>query len=49
MRKITEDEGEIGLVYNPPPEPKIVSRASAMQPLMAIVGPGFPGSPARNR
>jgi DNA-binding transcriptional LysR family regulator len=42
MRKITEDEGEIGLVYNPPPEPKIVSRASAMQPLMAIVGPGFP-------
>jgi DNA-binding transcriptional LysR family regulator len=42
MRKITEDEGEIGLVYNPPPEPKIASRASAMQPLMAIVGPGFP-------
>ncbi|WP_109478710.1 LysR family transcriptional regulator [Paraburkholderia sp. C35] len=42
MRKITEDEGDIGLVYNPPPEPKIVSRASRMQPLMAIVGPGFP-------
>ncbi|MFT0171393.1 LysR family transcriptional regulator [Paraburkholderia mimosarum] len=42
MRKITEDEGEIGLVYNPPPEPKIVSRASGMQPLMAIVGPSFP-------
>ncbi|WP_213309178.1 LysR family transcriptional regulator [Paraburkholderia sacchari] len=44
MRKITEDEGEIGLVYNPPPEPKIVSRASRMQPLMAIVGPDFPRS-----
>ncbi|BCZ83885.1 LysR family transcriptional regulator [Paraburkholderia steynii] len=42
MRKITEDEGDIGLVYNPPPEPKIVCRASRMQPLMAIVGPGFP-------
>ncbi|AMV46897.1 LysR family transcriptional regulator [Paraburkholderia caribensis] len=42
MRKITEDEGDIGLVYNPPPEPKIVARASRMQPLMAIVGPGFP-------
>jgi DNA-binding transcriptional LysR family regulator len=44
MRKIIEDEGEIGLVYNPPPEPKIVSRASRMQPLMAIVGTDFPRS-----
>ncbi|WP_341313580.1 LysR family transcriptional regulator [Paraburkholderia sp. IMGN_8] len=43
MRKISEDEGEIGLVYNPPPEPKIVSRAIKQQPLMAIVGPNFTG------
>jgi DNA-binding transcriptional LysR family regulator len=42
IRKITEDEGEIGLIYNPPHEPKLVSRASRMQPLMAIVAPGFP-------
>jgi DNA-binding transcriptional LysR family regulator len=41
VRKISEDEGEIGLVYNPPNEPKIVSRASRRQPMMAIVGPGF--------
>lgn len=42
MRKVTEDEGEIGLVYNPPLDPKIVSRASKLQPMMAIVGPDFP-------
>jgi DNA-binding transcriptional LysR family regulator len=42
MRKISEDEGEIGLVYNPPAEPKIVSRAIKQQPMMAIVGPNFP-------
>uniref|UniRef100_UPI0036D93578 LysR substrate-binding domain-containing protein n=1 Tax=Streptomyces rochei TaxID=1928 RepID=UPI0036D93578 len=34
MRKVTEDEGEIGLVYNPPLDPKIVSRASKLQPMM---------------
>ncbi|RQS66447.1 LysR family transcriptional regulator [Burkholderia sp. Bp8963] len=42
VRKVTEDEGEIGLVYNPPPDAKIVSRASKLQPMMAIVGPDFP-------
>lgn len=42
MRKVTEDEGEIGLVYNPPLDPKIVSRASKLQPMMEIVGPDFP-------
>lgn len=42
IRKVTEDEGEIGLVYNPPPDAKIVSRASKLQPMMAIVGPDFP-------
>jgi DNA-binding transcriptional LysR family regulator len=41
IRKISEDEGEIGLVYNPPQEPKLVSRAIKRQPMMAIVGPGF--------
>ncbi|SAL75133.1 LysR family transcriptional regulator [Caballeronia terrestris] len=43
MRKISEDEGEIGLVYNPPNEPRIVSRAFKRQPLMAVVGPSFEG------
>ena len=42
IRKISNDEGEIGLVYNPPAEPKLVSRASKRQPMMAIVGPDFP-------
>jgi DNA-binding transcriptional LysR family regulator len=41
IRKIVNDEGEIGLVYNPPAEPKLVSRASKLQPMMAIVGPDF--------
>ncbi|KQR73930.1 LysR family transcriptional regulator [Burkholderia sp. Leaf177] len=41
MRRISEDEGEIGLVYNPPAEPKIVSRAIKQQPMMAIVNPNF--------
>jgi DNA-binding transcriptional LysR family regulator len=41
IRKIVNDEGEIGLVYNPPTEPKLVSRASKQQPMMAIVGPDF--------
>jgi DNA-binding transcriptional LysR family regulator len=42
IRKISEDEGDIGLVYNPPAEPKLVSRAIKQQPMMAIVGPNFP-------
>lgn len=42
VRKISEDEGDIGLVYNPPSDPKIVSRAIRTQPLMAVVGPNFP-------
>ena len=44
MRRISEDDGEIGLVYNPPAEPKIVTRAVKRQPMMAIVGPHFPRS-----
>jgi DNA-binding transcriptional LysR family regulator len=42
MRRISEDDGEIGLVYNPPGEPKIVSRAIKRQPMMAIVAPNYP-------
>jgi DNA-binding transcriptional LysR family regulator len=38
VRRISEDEGEIGLVYNPPNEARIVSRASRRQPMMAIAG-----------
>lgn len=41
VRRIAEDEGDIGLVYNPSVDAKIVSRAVNRQPLMAIVGPHF--------
>lgn len=41
VRKVSEDEGEIGLLYNPPPEPKLVSRASKRQPMMVIVSADF--------
>lgn len=42
MRRLSEDESDIGLVFNPPPESRVVSRASSRQPVNAIVGPGFP-------
>ncbi|VVE90164.1 LysR family transcriptional regulator [Pandoraea bronchicola] len=40
MRLVAEDDADIGLVYNPPAEPKIVSRAQMRQPVHAIVAPG---------
>ncbi|MDM8356003.1 LysR family transcriptional regulator [Pandoraea communis] len=42
MRLVAEDDADIGLVYNPPAEPKIVSRAQMRQPVHAIVAPGSP-------
>ncbi len=42
MRRVTEDEAEIGLVYYAPADALIVSRRSATQPMYAIVGPGNP-------
>jgi DNA-binding transcriptional LysR family regulator len=39
MRLVAEDDADIGLVYNPPAEPKIVSRAQMRQPVHAIVAP----------
>lgn len=42
MRRVTEDETEIGLVYYAPAEPNVVTRRSARQPLHAIVGPNHP-------
>jgi DNA-binding transcriptional LysR family regulator len=42
IRRISEDEAEIGLVFNPPADAKIVSIASSRQPVQAIVGPNFP-------
>lgn len=42
MRRVTEDEAEIGLVYYAPADPHIVSRRSARQPMFAIVGPDNP-------
>lgn len=42
MRLVAEDDADIGLVYNPPAEPKIVSRAQLAQPVHTIVAPGSP-------
>lgn len=42
MRRVGEDESDIGLVFNPAPDAKIVTRAFSRQPVNAIVGPGFP-------
>lgn len=42
MRRVTEDEVEIGLVYYAPADAQIVSRRSAHQPMFAIVGPNNP-------
>lgn len=42
MRLVAEDDADIGLVYNPPAEPKIVSRAQLAQPVHAIVAPDSP-------
>ena len=42
IRKVSEDEADIGLVLNPPPDTKIVSRRVSKQPIHAIVGPDFP-------
>lgn len=42
MRLVAEDDADIGLVYNPPAEPKIVSRAQMPQPVHAIVAPDSP-------
>lgn len=42
VRRVSEDEADIGLIFNPPPDNKIVSLAFSRQPVQAIVGPGFP-------
>ncbi|MDC8757949.1 LysR family transcriptional regulator [Janthinobacterium fluminis] len=42
IRAVAMDEAEIGLVFTPPADPKIVSRASMVQAVHAIVGPDFP-------
>src|SRR5690606_8260591 len=42
MRRVVEDEAEIGLVYYAPADAHIVSRRAARQPMFAIVGPNNP-------
>lgn len=37
VRKVSEDESDIGLLYNAPPEPKLVTRASMRQPMVALI------------
>lgn len=41
IRKVLEDEAEIGLVYNPPAVPKLVSRSIKGQPMKVIFGADF--------
>ena len=42
VRKVSEDEADIGLILNPPHDSRIVSVRSSKQAVQAIVGPGFP-------
>lgn len=42
LRKVAEDEAEIGLAFNPAHDARVVSRAQLHAPLQAIVGPRFP-------
>ncbi len=42
MRRVREDQAEMGVVYYAPPEPMITVRASAHQPMHAIVGTQHP-------
>jgi DNA-binding transcriptional LysR family regulator len=42
IRKVLEDEAEIGLVYNPPSHPKLVSRCIRKQPMKVIFGADSP-------
>lgn len=42
IRRVSEDEADMGLLMNPPLDSKIVSRKFGRQPIHAIVGPGFP-------
>ncbi|CAM4259251.1 LysR family transcriptional regulator [Comamonas aquatilis] len=39
MRRVREDEAEVGLVYYPPADSHITARGSARQPMHAIVNP----------
>lgn len=45
LRLVAEDVAEIGLVYNPPTDPRIVTRALQRQPMQLVVSPD---SPLRN-
>ena len=42
MRRVREDQAEMGLVYFAPPDPMISTRASALQPMHAIVSTQHP-------
>ena len=38
LRRISEDDAELGLVYNAPADSRIVTRGACVQPMCAIVG-----------
>lgn len=41
IRRVSEDEADIGLVFNPTPDARVVSRIKSRQPMHAIVSPAF--------
>jgi DNA-binding transcriptional LysR family regulator len=41
MRRVSEDEADVGLVFNPTPDARIVTRVKSRQPMHAIVSPTF--------
>lgn len=53
IRKVLEDDAEIGLVYNPPSHPKLVSRSIRVQPMKVVFSAESPlreaSSPIRAR
>ena len=42
MHMVAENDAHLGLIYCPPPEPRILSRGSWRQPLCAMVAPDHP-------
>lgn len=42
MRRVREDQAELGLVYYAPPDPMVTARASALQPMHAVVASHHP-------
>ncbi len=42
VRRVVDDEADIGIIFNPPSDPKLISRTICKQPVCAIVHPDSP-------